>query len=61
MDAILRYDTDVVIDFNTDSYDFIRDDLSSYSDVGHLKQRGADKLLQVLNKHLETINQSPTH
>ncbi len=55
IDSILDYDSDIVIDFKTKEYDYIRDDLSSYATLGHLTPSGAAKVLKVIDEHLAEL------
>lgn len=52
IDKLLDYDKDIVIDFGTNKYDYIRADDSSYSDWGHLTKYGAEEVMKVINTHL---------
>jgi len=55
MDALLDVESDIVIDFNTDEFNYIRDEMSTYADLGHLRQYGAEKVLLVLDEQLGTL------
>jgi len=55
IDKLLKYNIDTVIDFETNKYNYIRDNDNSYSDGGHLSRKGANKLLKVLNKNILKI------
>lgn len=52
IDDLFNLDKDIVIDFNTNKYDYIRDVDDTYIDGGHLSKKGGDRILEVLNNAL---------
>lgn len=40
---------DIVIDFNTTKYDYIRSSYDTYSDGGHLSKIGGERIMKVIN------------
>ena len=50
LDNLFTTTEDIVIDFNTPKYNYIRDNDAFYSDGLHLTKEGANKTLNVLNK-----------
>ena len=52
IDTLLDYEKDIIVDFNQDKFDYIRNNDDSYSDGSHLSSNGANKLLKVLNDRI---------
>ena len=51
IDNLLSINEDIVIDFNTPKYNYIRDNDSLYSDGLHLTKKGAIEVIKVLEKN----------
>jgi len=47
---------DLVIDFNTDAFDFFRKDNSNFMDGSHLSYKGEDFIIEHLNKALKMLS-----
>jgi len=52
IDNLLRPE-DIVIDFNSNEYDYIRSKYSTYSDGSHLSSEGGRQIIEVLNNTIE--------
>jgi len=47
---------DVVLDFNTEEFNYIRDDYETYSDVSHLSSVGGNRLIRVIQEYIYKYN-----
>jgi hypothetical protein len=49
---------DVILDFNVDEFNYIRDDYDTYSDGSHLSAVGANKVINVIQEYIYKYNLS---
>lgn len=50
--AALFTGKDILLDMNSQSYDYIRMNKENYTGMGHLSKKGADAVLEVIENHL---------
>lgn len=52
IDKLLNYKSDIIINFEDESYNYFSEDDTNYYDTGHLSIKGGKKLISILNNKI---------